>query len=641
MKYILGFLTVAFSYNLYAQTIFTAGNTTVTKEEFVRAFGKNNTANDKSEKAFRTYLDLYIKFKLKVKEAYEKKLDTLPNQKTELENFKSQVAESYMNDESSLQALVDEAFARSQQDIRLSHIFIPLNKGADTTAAFKKATEAYKKLQAGADFAETALAYSSDPAVKNNQGDIGFVTVFKLPYDLENIAYATPLGKISILYRSKMGYHIFKKTAERAAAGKLKAAQILLALPPDASDATKAAIKNRADSLYKLLQKGAAIAPLALKFSSDNISYQNGGIMPDIAVGHFTPAFENAVFALTKDGAVAPPIFTPYGYHLVQRLGQIPVNNNKSNAEAMQLLKQLVQADSRIQLTKQIFAKKMMAQVKYKKENYNAKALQVFADSTLAGKKTPQLPALNNKTILFSLPNQKVSAVEFSQYLQSIRNAPPFFQNKSAAQLQEQYAETVATTYYKNNLEQHNSAFANQLAEFKEGNLLFEVMQREVWEKAPVDTNGLKKYYTENKNKYWWESSADAILFTCTDSTLAASTKAAFLKNKKNWRSLISTADAAVQADSGRYEITQLPISNPSLAKEGYISNPSKLVNDNITNFVYVLKVYTQKTPRSFEEAKGFVINDYQQLLEEKWVQQLKTRYPVKINESALQSCWK
>jgi len=63
------------------------------------------------------------------------------------------------------------------------------------------------------------------------------------------------------------------------------------------------------------------------------------------------------------------------------------------------------------------------------------------------------------------------------------------------------------------------------------------------------------------------------------------------------------------------------------------------LVNsgDNTTTFVKVLKMFPASQQRSFEEAKGLVINDYQLYLEEQWIQQLKKKYPVKVNEAAFQ----
>ena len=107
--------------SLRAQPLFTYGKNSVSKEEFLRAYNKNNTGNSQTEKAYRDYLDLYIRFKLKVAAGYEAKLDTLPAQASELQNFRNQIAEGFMNDDQSLQFLMDEAFRHSLKDLRLSN----------------------------------------------------------------------------------------------------------------------------------------------------------------------------------------------------------------------------------------------------------------------------------------------------------------------------------------------------------------------------------------------------------------------------------------------------------------------------------------------------------------------------------------
>ena len=210
----------------------------VSKEEFLRAYNKNNTSTNNTEKAYRDYLDLYTRFKLKVQAAYDAKLDTLSAQATELTNFRSQIVDGFMNDESSVQLLVDEAFDHSQRDLRVSHIYIPYH-GGDTTAAYQKAMEAYNKIQSGADFGTVAETYSADPTVHTTKGNVGFITAFTLPYEFESIVYHTPAGKTAFPYRSKIAYHIFKVTADRPAIGKMKAAQILIAFLPNADEKEK------------------------------------------------------------------------------------------------------------------------------------------------------------------------------------------------------------------------------------------------------------------------------------------------------------------------------------------------------------------------------------------------------------------
>src|SRR6187401_3219405 len=123
MKKLLTAFFVLGSFSLPAQTLFHYGDDSVSAKEFLKAYQKNNTGT-KSEKAFREYLDLYIASRLKIREAKAERYDTLPQIAADLENLRHQITPAYINDKNAVGKLVDEAFVRSQKDIRLSHIFI-------------------------------------------------------------------------------------------------------------------------------------------------------------------------------------------------------------------------------------------------------------------------------------------------------------------------------------------------------------------------------------------------------------------------------------------------------------------------------------------------------------------------------------
>src|SRR4030095_14780545 len=210
--------------------------------------------------------------------ALDAKMDTLPNQIMELKSFRNQIADAYMNDEDSMNLLINEVFDRRKKEIHLAHIFIPLSDTASEAQVSEKQAsinKAYQALLKGEDFGKVAVQYSADPTVATNKGDIGFITVYSLPYDLESIAYTTLPGKFSKPYRSKVGLHIFKNIEERKAKGKIHVAQILLSIPPGANQAQIDDVRKKADSLYNVLLKGGDFKKLALEFSSDNFSYQN------------------------------------------------------------------------------------------------------------------------------------------------------------------------------------------------------------------------------------------------------------------------------------------------------------------------------------------------------------------------------
>lgn len=626
-----------------SQTLFTYGNKTVDKEEFLKAYNKNNTSADLSEKSLREYLNLYIPFRLKVQAAYDMKLDTLATQRAELQAFRNQLVQSFLTDAASLQDLVNEAFNRSQQDVRISHIFIPADKDSaeqDALAA-QKIKEAHAQLQQGKNFGDVAIAFSADPSVKTNRGDLGFITVFSLPYELETLAYTTPLNKVSEPYRSKAGYHIFKKTEERKAAGKIKVAQILLAFPPEATDAAKQQVKRRADSLYQVLQKGADFAALATQYSNDNFSYQAGGDLPEFGTGRYDAAFETAAFALQKNNDLSAPILTEYGYHILKKRGSTPVPTTRDDKEYMSKLEEQVQNDSRMELSKKAFFQNVLRTINYKKGTYNAEQLWAYTDSTLMDKPVPPKTTITPATPLFIFAKQTVTVKDWLAFRRSVGGVDRITAGKSQQDLLDYYLELAALEYYRNHLEEYNKDFAFQMKEFKDGNLLFEIMQRKVWEKASADTVGLKRYFTSQKDKYWWENSASAVIFTAMHDTIATSLRSKVQQSMNGWRSIVDSYEGNVIADSGRFELSQLPLAAGAGISVGALTPSTKNESDSSVTFAYIIRLFPQREPRSFEDARGYVINDYQQYLENAWIAELRKKYPVKVNETVFKTMLK
>jgi peptidyl-prolyl cis-trans isomerase SurA len=190
--------------------------------------------------------------------------------------------------------------------------------------------------------------------------------------------------------------------------------------------------------------------------------------------------------------------------------------------------------------------------------------------------------------------------------------------------------------YYRDHLEDFNDDFRNQMDEFRDGNLFFEIMQQEIWNKAQSDSAALLLLYEKNKNNYNWKQSAEAVVFFCSDQDIAKTVFGKVKENPSNWRKIIETESEKVVADSSRYEWNQIPGINKMVPKAGMITTPFVNKNDNTASFAYIVKVYSQPMQRSFDEAKGLVINDHQALLENQWTETLKKKYPVVINQKVL-----
>ncbi len=628
---------------LHAQTLLKYGEASVSKLDFVKAFSKNNNDRNPSEKTFRDYLELYIRFKLKVKAAYDHKLDTLPSQKAELAEFRNQIIDAYLHDDSSFQHMVKEAFARGQKDINLAHIYVPVKRpdsfnGTDTLKARQLAAGAYKQLLNGSDFYEVAGLYSSDPSFKLNKGNIGYITLFSLPYDLESLAYSTPGGKFSSPYRSRGGYHIFKNLGERKAVGKIKVAQILFAFPPAISDIQRAAIKQTADSVYDALVQGASFTQMVLQYSKDNESFKDEGELPVFGVGKYDPAFETSVFSLKENGDISRPFLTAYGYHIVKRIAHFPVDVS-GNDSSMAVLKHDVRNDARMEIARQELLKKLFRISNFKNASVRENLLRAYTDNILNGKNVSAKHGISPNTILFTFFRKNVYVKDLVEFLRSAKGASipgtpePF--NESL----KRFKEVSVMKYYRDNLEKYNQEFSTQVNEFRDGNLLFEIMQQEIWNRAAADSSGQRRYYESHKDNYWWEPGADAIIFSCEDPAVCTRVRSDMEKNP-DWRSVIRPFENRVRADSGRFELGQLQFEEKFL-EPGKLSPPvNSMTEKSSTSFTKIMRVYREKSPRNFADARGFVLNDYQNSLEEEWVRALKAKYPVTVNEPVFRTLW-
>ncbi len=624
-----------------SQTLFTYGKYKGDAKEFLRAFNKNNTlpAADKA-KAVSEYLDLYIKSRLKIQEAYERRYDTLPQIKTEVENLRTQIAENFMTDPEMSARLTKEAFERSLKDIHVAHIFISFRNPAgiiDTIAAQKKRDDMLQRLQKGDDFSTVAQQISDDPAVKDNKGDLGYITVLTLPYEFENTIYSTPVGKYSSVVRSKIGYHIFKNLGERKAIGKIKAQQILLAIPPGSDDAAKKQIASRADSLYKKIMAGENFNRLASAFSNDYISAAAGGVMQDIGVGQYDPVFENVLWSLTKDGAVSKPFFTNHGWHIVKRISLKPVITDPADKSNMQEIQQRIMTDNRWTSSRDFIYNQVMKKAGFKKYPYDDAALWNMSDSVLDLK--PMLPigrTIIATTPLFSIGDSIYDATKWVNYANTYRYKQDGSGPKPHEQVREEWVQFSIVNYYKDHLEDFSEEFRNQMQEFKDGNLFFEIMQQEIWNKAQSDSAALLSLYEKNKGNYLWKQSADAVVFFCSDETAAKTAYNDLKKDPANWRKVADMYPDKIVVDSSRYEWNQLPNLNAMTPKVGMITTPLLNKMDNTASFAYVVKVYPQPTQRSFNEAKGLLINDYQAVLEQEWNDALKKKFPVVIDQKVL-----
>ncbi|APZ48190.1 peptidylprolyl isomerase [Polaribacter reichenbachii] len=460
-----------------------------TVSDFKRVYEKNLDAIDNEEaKDVEKNLELFINYKLKVKEAYNIKLDTLPSYVKEMEGYKNQLSAPYMQDTLFINKLVKDAYFRTKNEIKAKHILIRTPKIAtpkDTLAAYKKITEIRNRIVNGEDFEAVAEETSEDPSARNdekrkrkgNKGNLGYFSAFKMVYPFEEAAYTTKVGEVSKPFRTRFGYHILKVDSLRPSKGELEVAHILL------TKQTKNA-KVLIDSIYSLLEKDVQFKALARKYSNDTGSKPKGGKLRKFGSGAMVKPFEVAAFSLEKEGDYSKPFQTRFGWHIVQLIKKHPV---QSFNELERELKNKVKSGDRAQLSEKAVINKL-------KKKYTISENEV-AKEIFANEKIRTIAKDSLQSVLLSINEKKIKQEAFVNYIKNRKNKPVF-------ELFNDFKDQEILTYYKDNLEKTEPEFANTLQEYKDGLLLFELMQRKIWEKSSKDTLGLKNHYTSNIAKY-------------------------------------------------------------------------------------------------------------------------------------------
>ncbi|HEY5393562.1 MAG TPA: peptidylprolyl isomerase, partial [Hanamia sp.] len=484
----------SFLFFSYGQVLFTYGNHPVSAAEFLKAFNKNKTDSSNDQNALHNYLDLYVNFKLKVQAAKDMRLDTLASMKADVQNFRSQIQNNYLTDQQEISSMTDQAFDRSQKDIHTVFYFLKPVMDADS---IKVKTEIARFLnQSKMRNSEDIISQLKSTGLFSiESGDLGYITVFTLPYYFENIIYVLNPGEQSIPIATKNGWYVFKNLGERKAVGKITVAQILFSIPEGVTS-QREEIKNLADSVYNALEKGSDFATLAKEFSDDRSTFMNGGLMPEFGTAKYDSTFEDHAFALKENGDISAPFETQFGYHIVKRISADPVPLTKTDTYLFNL-KQQVLKDSRSEIAQQKFIREILPLIGFKKSTINEKNLWKATDSLINNKKN--LPAgITERTVLFSYNDG--TKIKVNDWISYLKNKQLYNDPKNDSFLEKVYhdfSSVSALSDYASRLETFNPVFKAQLEEFKEGNMLFEIMQQKIWEKAAEDSSGLKNFYEQ------------------------------------------------------------------------------------------------------------------------------------------------
>lgn len=633
-------VAAAISFASYAQkepVVLTVAGEPVTKSDFLYVYNKNNSngaAIDKKSPA--DYMELYINFKLKVKEAVDAGMDTAKAFKQEFSGYQKQLAQPYLTDKAVTENLIKEAYERMKTDVRASHILIKVSAEAlpkDTLAAWNKINEIRKRVLKGEDFGKLAKDLSDDPSAKDNSGDLGYFSSMRMIYPFECGAYNTPVGEISQPVRTKFGYHIIKVVDRRASQGEVKVAHIMIKALKDSGKAATDAAEAKANEIYSKLQAGGDFAELCKQFSDDKSNSKKGGELNWFGSGQMVPEFEGAAFALKNKDDYSKPVKTDYGWHIIKLL------DKKGLPEFKELegeLKQKIAKDSRSQMSRTAVINKIKAEYKYKESPAAKEAFYALVDTNIFNGKWSGDKAKGLEKEMFNLGGVKFTQKGFAEYLASHQAKRPKIEIQIYVDnMYKQFVEEELIKYEESKLADKYVDYRMLLNEYRDGILLFNHMEQKVWKKAQTDTVGLQKYYEENKDKFQWEERLDAKLFICKNDSVAKATQKMITAGKTSDEILADmnkTSKLNLKVEAGKY----IKDENDYLDEVKWTKNTTQTVKKDGQTIIVMVNEVIPAGAKTLKEAKGLVTTAYQDYLEKEWIKELRSKYKVEVNKEVL-----
>jgi peptidyl-prolyl cis-trans isomerase SurA len=608
--------------------LFSVSESPVFVDEFIYLYTKNhqNQQEDFTEEKISEYLNLYINFKLKVLEAKRRGMDTTTAFIKEYNSYKEELRKPYLPETNLTDSLVKLTYERMRLEIKASHILFKVEPDAppaDTLKVFSRAMDIRKRILAGEDFATLAMTYSEDPSAKSNQGSLGYFSTLQMVYPFETAAYTTSPGQVSMPVRTRFGYHLIKVYDKRAAQGEVEVSHIMIRTGEDKDD------KKARDvifSIHEKLQAGVAWDELCREYSEDPATKENGGRLRPITTGAMAsvPEFEEMAFHLKNPGDISDPLQTQFGWHVLRLEKKIPL---ASYAAMESTLRGRVLRDERTTLTKKALLEKLRSEYGLIEYHEVRKSLLALADSLILQRGLKKLPSALDNQILMELNDRDYRLGEFLNYAREnqVPNSEP--PAKYMEQLYNKFIDASILEVMEQKIVAENPTFRFLLNEYYEGILLFEIMEKEVWNKASNDSTGQRTYYVRHQSNYMAGERAKAVIYS--------SKTADFREIIQKWAEAghedsvhVFVRENKIKVESGYYQRDEKPVLKDIPWASGVYS-----AENNGIYYLAWLKDILPQGPMSFEESRAAIISDYQTYLEGIWLEDLKKKYTVKVNE--------
>ena len=615
--------------------LFQVGNVIVTADEFTAVYKKNKGVGEAIDpKTPEEYLDLYITFKLKIAEAYAQHRDTASQFLSEFGGYRAQLAKPYLSDQGAEQELLNEAFDRMQEEVRASHIMIALDGDAlpaDTLKIYNRLVDLRATILKGKlTFENAARMQSADTWSAKQGGDLGFFTAFSMVYPFESASYGLKQGEISMPVRTQYGYHLIKTTDRRPASGTVRIRHIFFAANNGAESSQLQRAERSAQEIYTRLQNGESFMDL-LEYSEDRRTKDKMGELPEFGINKMMPTFEEAAFALENPGDYSAPIQTSIGWHVIQLIEKKPIGSFDSMAKE---LRKKVKRDSRNAIGAKRFIKKVKQDYNFKiDENGYAYAVRLVNIEAFENH-TWYIPERYKNRTVATFANQKIMVSDVLSFW--VQNQQVEVGGKCEEFLRLQFntlCNDKVMAYEDSQLESKYADFRNLIREYREGILLFDLTQEEVWDKAAKDSAGIAMEYERIKENYRWDDRITYNYWVCKEAKDARRIAKWLSKHRhdKVDQLLESQEALSIAYASGMAQQKDELIFQEIWSMDKGVYGPIELSTDGYV--VLLVETSHPSAPKALTEIKGLVIASYQDQLEKTWVASLRKKFDVQVNE--------
>lgn len=612
-------------------------NEPVYSQEFKRVYLKNlDLVQEESQKDVDGYLELFIDYKLKIAEAKTQGLDQEKNYVRELSQYRNQLSQSYLYEDQITEDLAREAYERGKEEIRAAHILVladPDTPAQDTLVAYNKIKALRDRVINGEDFETVAIKHSEEPGAFDTGGDLNYFTVFMMVYPFETAAYNTPVGEISEIVRSRFGYHIIKVKDRRKRMPQISVSHIMIS---DQGGARNFDPHERIKEIQTMLKQGQTFEDLAKEFSDDPGSGAKGGKLNPFTKGQLrAPEFEDAAYQLKNVGDISEPVKSAFGWHII-RLDEI-FPEQSFEEQKLDLEKKVASGDRSKAVTYNS-NKKIKEKYGFKEGAHYLPYFETYINDSILSRKWKMTPMPSSEDkVIFTVGKKDLKFSDFARFVEERQRLTRPFRDKAAllAILYEEFETHELKEYFKAQLEIENEDYAAVLSEYRDGLLIFDVMEKNIWERAKNDSIGLQAYYEKHKENYRWKQRLEVDVFSATSQATAQRVQNLLRDGKAAEEikmELNPEGTVNVMLTQGTFEVEQSPLPKGLEVKKGV----STIYQSNGSFIVVNVKDILPEGIKDLDDVRGIMVSNYQSVLEKEWMDSLHSKYKVSVDEKSL-----